>query len=140
MALILLIDDDPLVADIVDAGLSREGHTVGVLSDGRRALQIVEFKRPALVLLDCAMPLVPGVEVLRQIRASKICFAVPVLMLTARDRRADRDIAMRAGATGYMCKPFDMEHLILTVDEMVSDGQSGRHSAWNGSGVGRNSG
>lgn len=124
MTLILLVDDDPLVADVVDAGLSGAGYTVGLLSDGRRALQVVEFKRPALVLLDCAMPLVPGIEVLRQIRASKICFGVPILMLTARDRRSDRDIAMRAGATGYMCKPFDIETLIMTVDEMVNDSQS----------------
>jgi DNA-binding response OmpR family regulator len=123
MALILLIDDDPLIADLVTANLSKAGHTVGVLNDGRGALAVIEFKRPALVLLDCAMPSVPGIEVLRQIRSSKVCFGMPVLMLTARGQSADRDIAMRAGATGYMCKPFDLELLALKVEEMIRESQ-----------------
>lgn len=122
MALILLIDDDPLIADVVSARLGSAGHTIGVLSDGRSALKVIEFKRPALVLLDCAMPFVPGVEVLRQVRSSKVCFDCPVLMLTARGQRSDRDIAMRAGATGYMCKPFDLEQLTLKVEQMIDDG------------------
>ena len=121
MTLILLIDDDPLVGDIVANGLGKAGYTVGVLSDGRGALGVVEFKRPALVLLDCVMPLMPGVEILRQIRSSKLCFDVPVLMLTARGSAGDRDIAMRAGATGYMSKPFDIKRLAARVDHMISD-------------------
>lgn len=123
MALVLLVDDDPFVVDIVSTGLGNAGYVVGTLSDGRRALEVVEFKRPALVLLDCAMPFVPGIEVLRQIRASRICSSVPVLMLTGRDRSSDREIAMRAGATSYMCKPFDVEQLILKVEEMILEGQ-----------------
>jgi DNA-binding response OmpR family regulator len=119
----MLIDDDPLLGDVVSASLSQEGYTVGVLPDGRGAVGIIEFKRPALVLLDCAMPFVPGIEVLRAIRASRICFAVPVLMLTARDQSSDRDIAMRAGATSYMCKPFDADRLVMTVDQMIGDDQ-----------------
>lgn len=119
MALVLLIDDDPLIADVVSVCLARAGHTVGVLSDGRGAIEIIEFKRPALVLLDCAMPFLPGIEVLRQIRSSRVSFDVPVLMLTGRGQTADRDIAMRAGATAYMCKPFDTERLILKVDQMI---------------------
>jgi len=129
MTLVLLIDDDPLIADIVSASLGNAGYTVGVLSDGRGALQIIEFKRPALVLLDCAMPYVPGVDVLRQIRSSRTCFSVPVLMLTARDRPPDRDIAMRAGATSYMCKPFDVELLITKIDQMIIESQRTYYSA-----------
>ncbi len=121
MTLILLVDDDPLIADIVNEGLSRAGYTVGVLRDGRGALEIAEFKKPALILLDCAMPVVPGIEVLRQIRSSRSCFNLPVLMLTARGRTADRAIAMRAGATGYMSKPFDLDLLILRIAQMISD-------------------
>jgi DNA-binding response OmpR family regulator len=119
----MLIDDDPLLGDVVSASLSQEGYTVGVLTDGRGAVGVIEFKRPALVLLDCAMPFVPGIEVLRSIRSSRICFAVPVLMLTARDQSSDRDIAMRAGATSYMSKPFDADRLVMTVDQMISDDQ-----------------
>ena len=122
MTLVLLVDDDPLVADIVSTGLGNAGYVVGILYDGRGALDVVEFKRPALVLLDCAMPFVPGIEVLRQIRASHTCSTVPVLMLTGRKRSSDREIAMQSGATSYMSKPFDVEQLILKVDEMILEG------------------
>ena len=119
MALILLIDDDPLVADVISAGMAKAGHTVGVLADGRTALEVIVLKRPALVLLDCAMPSLPGIEVLRRIRSSRACFDVPVMMLTARNQTADRDIAMRAGATAYMCKPFELDRLIMKADQMI---------------------
>ncbi len=123
MTLVLLVDDDPLIADIVSNGLSNAGYIVGMLNDGRSALEVVEFKRPALVLLDCAMPFVPGIEVLRQLRASRTCSNVPVLMLTGRGKSSDRDIAMRAGATSYMSKPFDVKQLIMKVDEMIFEGR-----------------
>ncbi len=106
---------------MVTASLGDAGYTVGCLTDGQRAVEVIEFKRPTLVLLDCAMPFVPGVEVLRQIRSSRICFDVPVLMLTSRASSTDRDIALRAGATDYMAKPFDPDKLAATVDAMVED-------------------
>lgn len=121
MTFILLIDDDPLIADVVTVSLGNAGYTVGCLTDGQRAVEVIELKRPALVLLDCAMPFVPGVEVLRRIRTSSMCFAVPVLMLTARASSTDKAIALRAGATGYMAKPIDLDRLAVTVGAMVSD-------------------
>lgn len=122
--LVLLVDDDPLIADVVTAALGQAGYTVGCLTDGRRAVQVVEFKRPALVMLDCAMPFVPGVEVLRGIRSSRTCFHVPVLMLTSRANPTDREIALRAGATDYMAKPFDPDQLAATVDALIVDSRS----------------
>lgn len=124
MTFILLIDDDPLIADVVNVSLGNAGYTVGCLTDGQRAVEVIELKRPALVLLDCAMPFVPGVEVLRRIRTSSICFAVPVLMLTARASSTDRAIALRAGATDYMAKPLDLDKLAATVGAMVSDSRT----------------
>ena len=124
MTFILLIDDDPLIADVVTVSLGNAGYTVGCLTDGQRAVEVVELKRPALVLLDCAMPFVPGIEVLRRIRISSICFDVPVLMLTARGSSTDREIALRAGATNYMAKPLDLDKLAATVGAMVSDSRT----------------
>lgn len=128
MTFILLIDDDPLIADAVTVSLGNAGYTVGCLTDGQRAVELVELKRPALVLLDCAMPFVPGVEVLRRIRNSSFCFDVPVLMLTARDSPTDREIALRAGATDYMTKPLDLDKLAATVGAMVSDSRTCQQS------------
>jgi DNA-binding response OmpR family regulator len=124
LTLVLLVDDDPLVADIVASTLRPAGYTVGVLEDGRGACGVVEFKRPALVLLDCVMPFIPGIEVLRQIRSSRTSYGIPVLMLTARASVSDREIAMRAGATGYMQKPFEAEHLVMRVEKMIADSHS----------------
>ncbi len=117
MTLVLLIDDDPLIAEIVTASLS--GCTVGWLADGRGALRVIETKQPALVILDCSMPFVPGTEVLRAIRLSTRCCSIPVLMLTSRSSEADRDIAFHAGATDYLSKPFDSDQLAVVVDGMI---------------------
>lgn len=126
MTLVLLIDDDPLFADVVVATLGADDLTVGVLSDGRRAVEIIELKRPALVLLDCAMPLIPGIEVLRRIRCSYCYCDVPVMMLTARASRADQEIAMRSGATSYMTKPFDGDELSVAVHLLINDHRARR--------------
>lgn len=129
MTLILVVDDDPLFTDIVEAGLRGAGYAVGVLNNGHSVLDVVDFKKPALVILDCAMPHMPGIEVLRQIRSSKTSFHTPILMLTARDRPADRDIAMRAGATSYMIKPFEMPNLLVRIDRMISESLDPTHGA-----------
>ena len=124
MTLVLLVDDDPLIVDIVSATLGNAGYTVGVMTDGRGVLEVVEFKRPALVILDCMMPEVPGMEVLRQLRLSPKTSTIPVLMLTARDSPSDREIALRAGATGYLAKPFDPARLKDRVDRMIHDSEA----------------
>lgn len=121
MTLVLLVDDDPLIAEVVTMSLGQAGYVVGWLTDGRRAVETIETKQPALVMLDCAMPFLAGVEILRRIRSSRVCFSVPVLMLTARSNSTDREIALRAGANDYMAKPFDPDQLAATVDAMVSD-------------------
>ena len=121
MPLILLAEDDPLVAELVCAALEPRGYIVGVLPDGRGIVEIVQGKRPALVILDCAMPIMGGIQALQLIRASSIGFSVPVLMLTARSSFRDEDIARRAGATDYLRKPFDADQLTATVDCLISD-------------------
>ena len=119
MALILIADDDELVIDIVREALGSRGHIVGALDDGLPVIGVVEFKRPALVILDCAMPELSGVEALRQIRHSLTCFATPVLMLTGRRGDMDEEIARRAGANDYLRKPFDPDQLVSRVEMLL---------------------
>jgi DNA-binding response OmpR family regulator len=119
MALILIADDDELVIDLVRDALSARGHIVGAVDDGTMVITIVELKRPELVILDCAMPELSGVEALRQIRYSHACHLTPVLMLTARRSEADEDIAMRAGANDYLRKPFDPDQLVSRVEMLL---------------------
>ena len=119
MALILLADDDELVVDVVRAALGARGHVVGALDDGLSVIAVVELKRPALVILDCAMPEVSGIEALHQIRTSSQCYDTPVLMLTGRRSDADEEIAMRAGADDYLRKPFDCDQLVARVETLL---------------------
>jgi DNA-binding response OmpR family regulator len=119
MALILIADDDELVVEAVRAALGSRGHIVGGLSDGAPVKAVVELKRPDLVILDCSMPELPGIEALRQIRASATCYATPVLMLTGRRSKADEEIAMRAGADDYLRKPFDPDQLVVRVESLL---------------------
>ncbi len=119
MALILIADDDELVVHLVRAALGARGHVVGAVDDGLPVLSVVEFKRPALVILDCSMPEVSGIEALRLIRNSRTCHATPVLMLTARCSNADEDIAMRIGASDYLRKPFDPDQLVARVENLL---------------------
>ncbi|MEA2235112.1 MAG: two-component system, OmpR family, phosphate regulon response regulator OmpR [Solirubrobacteraceae bacterium] len=119
MALILIADDDEIVIDLVRDVLGARGHIVGAVDDGTMVITIVELKRPDLVILDCAMPEMSGVEALRQIRYSHSCHSTPVLMLTARRSEADEDIAIRAGANDYLRKPFDPDQLVSRVETLL---------------------
>ena len=123
MALILIADDDELVVEMVVEALRPRGHVVGTLNDGVHVTDIVTFKRPGLVILDCSMPRLSGLEVLRQIRASTTTFDTPVLMLTGRRSEADEQIAMRAGANGYMRKPFSVAKLVSRSETLLMEAE-----------------
>lgn len=119
MPLIIIADDDDLVVDIVRAALEARGHVVGRLSDGGPVRNVVELKQPNVVILDCAME-VSGIVALKEIRASAIAFATPVLMLTARSGAADEEIAWSAGADDYLRKPFDPDELVVRVEALIA--------------------
>lgn len=121
-----MADDDELVIEVVRAALGARGHVVGALNDGVSVRQVVELKRPDLVILDCSMPELPGVEALRQIRSSPTSYATPVLMLTGRTSKADEEIAIRAGADDYIRKPFDPDQLVARVENLLQQNASSR--------------
>ncbi|HET9701207.1 MAG TPA: response regulator [Burkholderiales bacterium] len=106
---ILLVEDDPLLGDGVRAGVAQEGYAVDWVQDGKSALAALEAERYDLVLLDLGLPRMAGLDVLSALRSRGN--AVPVLILTARDRVADRVAGLDAGADDYLVKPFDLEEL-----------------------------
>jgi DNA-binding response OmpR family regulator len=119
MALIIIADDDQLVVEVVRTALEARGHVVGELSDGKSVKQVVELKRPEVVILDCAMAEVSGIIALKQIRASATAFLTPVLILTGRRGFADEGIARDAGADDYLRKPFDPDELVARVEMLI---------------------
>jgi CheY-like chemotaxis protein len=103
---VLLVDDEPVIRELVQAMLEGDGVEVRCVDGGARALQEAVGWRPGLVLLDIVMPGLDGLAVLRLLRADPALAGVPVHMLTARVRPADRAAAEKAGANGYIEKPF----------------------------------
>jgi DNA-binding response OmpR family regulator len=123
MARILIADDDELILEMIAEALRPRGHVVETLGDGTHVLEAVDSTRPALVVLDCAMPKMGGNDVVRKIRASSDCFDTPVLMLTGRRSDADEAIAYRAGANDYMRKPFKLAELVDRVESLILEAE-----------------
>jgi CheY-like chemotaxis protein len=103
---ILLVDDEPVIRALVSAMLEGVGVEVRTVSDGARAMAEARSYRPDLVLLDIVLPGLDGLSVCRMLKADPVLAAVPVHMLTSRARPADHTAAARAGADGYIEKPF----------------------------------
>jgi len=126
MALILIADDDEIVVDIVREAFAARGHYVGAVDDGLPVIGVVESKRPDLVILDCNMPEISGLEALRQIRLSITCFATPVLMLTGCLGEVDEWIAKRSGSDDYLRKPFDTDQLVARAEALIEHAKAAR--------------
>lgn len=120
MARIIIAEDDDIVGEVARDALIDAGHGVGLVTDGVEALSVIRARKPDLVILDCNMPGMSGVLVLREMRGSADLCEIPVLMLTARTSRQDEDLARYAGANAYMKKPFDPEELAFKVEEILA--------------------
>ena len=113
---VLVVDDEPTIAESVAARLRAEGFTVTVAVDGPGAVAAVERDDPDLVVLDVMLPGFDGLEVCRRIQATR---SVPVLMLTARDDETDLLVGLAVGADDYLTKPFSMRELAARVHVLL---------------------
>lgn len=116
---VLLIEDEPNIAEAIRFLLRREGLTVSSLADGTHAADAVRAERPDLVILDLMLPGCSGLEVVEAIRADAETEATPVLMLTAKGAGRDREAAERAGVDRFMTKPFSNAEMLAQVRELV---------------------
>jgi DNA-binding response OmpR family regulator len=119
MARIIIADDDPLVGEIARDALIGAGHGAGLVPNGAQALAVIKARRPDLVILDCNMPELSGVNVVRELRKSMDFADLPVLMLTGRRSEADEELARFAGANDYLRKPFDPDQLVFRVERLL---------------------
>ena len=125
MPRIILADDDPLFADVVCNILISVGYAVGHCLDGQQALAAIRFRPPHLLILDCNMPVVTGIDVLRTMRRSPELFQIPVLMLTARTSDNDERIARFDGAHDYISKPVHPEELLIRIRTLLKTPDKG---------------
>jgi DNA-binding response OmpR family regulator len=113
---ILVVDDDPKIAQLVRAYLEREGFPVVTASDGIAALDAVREYRPRLIVLDLMLPELDGLSVARRVREES---EVPILMLSARGSVADRVHGIAEGADDYLGKPFSPAELVVRVKAIL---------------------
>jgi DNA-binding response OmpR family regulator len=109
---VLVVDDEPIVREVVVGYLRREGYRTLEAADGRAARELVERESPSLVVLDLMLPGVDGLELCRWIRRRS---DVPLIMLTARGEEADRIVGLELGADDYVTKPFSPRELVARV-------------------------
>lgn len=116
MARILVVDDDLTVREVLASYLRARGHDVLESGDGEGALREMRARPADLVVLDLMLPGIDGLEVCRRLRAMG---DVPVIMLTALGREADRVLGLEVGADDYVGKPFSPRELVLRVDSVL---------------------
>ena len=109
---VLVVDDEPNIADLIELYLAREGYRVVKAGDGEAGLRAVAEHRPRLVVLDVGLPDIDGLEVCRRLRQNS---TIPVIFLTARDSEVDRVLGLELGADDYVTKPFSSAELLSRV-------------------------
>ncbi len=110
---VVVVEDDPSIADLVDMYLRRDGYRVLQAADGETGLGKIRDHRPSLVILDVGLPgRLDGLAVCRELRATS---DVPIIMLTARDTEIDRVLGLELGADDYVTKPFSPRELVARV-------------------------
>lgn len=114
-ASILLIEDDPDIRELVSWNLGREGMTVHLAESGEKGLALARAVNPDLILLDIMLPGKDGMDVLRELKASRNLAGIPVIMLTARGEDADIIVALEMGAEDHVTKPFSPKVLVARV-------------------------
>jgi two-component system response regulator RegX3 len=123
---ILVVEDEPALADAVGYALRGDGHEVEAVSDGESALTVASGQPFDLLVLDLMLPGVSGIEVCRRLRGES---AIPILMLTARDSEVDRVLGLEAGADDYVTKPFSMSELLARVRAILRRRELDAHQA-----------
>jgi DNA-binding response OmpR family regulator len=109
---ILVVDDEIAIAKLIKFVLESNGFSVRIAGDGNTALEAIREKLPDLVVLDLMLPTISGFDVLLSIRQEMEITELPVVVLTCRGQREDRERAMRCGATEFITKPFSPTGLV----------------------------
>jgi len=116
---VLVVDDEPAVAEVLRRLLVKEGYGVDVCNDGQAALNAMPAVRPHLVLCDVNMPGITGIEVCRRLKQDPIYRLTPVVMVTGQAQREARLEGLAAGADDFLAKPVDPQELLIRVRSLV---------------------
>jgi two-component system, OmpR family, response regulator ResD len=124
---ILVVDDEPTIAEVVARYLVRAGYETRTAADGPSAVAAAATRRPDLVVLDIMLPGLDGLEVMRRLHEDAD-ERVPVILLTAKGEESDRLVGLRQGADDYVVKPFSPQELVARVEAVLRRSEP-RHDA-----------
>jgi CheY-like chemotaxis protein len=119
MGRVLVVDDEPDVLLLCRLNLQQRGHEMLEASDGSKALELAKERHPDVIVLDLMLPGISGYEVLEALQRDEETTDIPVLVLTAKSLRADRDRSHGLGATAFLTKPFLPNELCEMVDSLT---------------------
>jgi len=125
MARVLIVDDDPVILELVVMNFELEGHEVRTAANGPDALDQARTWGPDAVVLDVMMPGLSGFDVCQQLRDDPSTTAIPVVLLSARALGRDVEEGLAAGAAAYVTKPFDPLELVEQIERLVQDALAG---------------
>ena len=119
---VLIVEDDPNIAELLQMYLEKEGYAVTTAGDGGQGLAKFRAIQPDLVLLDVMMPVMDGWAVCRAIRSES---QIPVIMLTAKSETDDKVTGLKSGADDYITKPFEMKEVLARIEAVLRRAPSG---------------
>jgi DNA-binding response OmpR family regulator len=117
---VLIIEDEPFILEALSFLLEREGYALSSFSDGEGCVDYIKKIKPDLIILDMMLPNISGMQILENLRSSQEFQSLPVLMLTAKGQRRDRQAAENAGASLFMTKPFSNDEIIANVHKLLN--------------------
>ena len=120
MPTVLVVDDEPKIAQLARDYLEHAGFAVLLAGDGNSAVQAASVRQPDLVVLDLGLPGIDGLEVMRRIRSAG---STPIVVLTARDTELDKLLGLELGADDYVTKPFSHRELVARIRAVLRRGQ-----------------
>lgn len=124
---VLVVEDEPTIADVIRRYLERDGYRVTLCASGRAAVELVVRDRPTAVVLDIGLPDLDGIAVCQQLRARDDW--TPILFVTARDDDADRILGLEVGGDDYLVKPFNPRELVARLHSVLRRAGAGARAA-----------
>ena len=121
---VLVVEDEPDTAELIELHLKNDGYRVTVAGDGDQALKKVHKHMPDLVILDLMIPEITGIEVCKFIRKDPATQSIPIIMCTAKTGEIDKILGLELGADDYVTKPFSPRELLLRVKNLIKRSDS----------------
>ncbi|MDP2981172.1 MAG: response regulator [Candidatus Omnitrophota bacterium] len=120
--IVLLVDDDADIAKVLKVRIEAEGYEFLSARDGKEMLEVLRIKKPDVVLLDIMLPNMDGYSALREMRKNERCADIPVIILSAKEKKKVGDLFVLEKIAFFIEKPFDTKELMEKISEVITYG------------------